>query len=89
MTIWMTALDKQPGVHLVGVKETWQCLFAKCILRIIGYKAITACKNNQLCNGLKAGIYRAVHGVQSLWEDNFSTDNWGFLLVDGKTRSTR
>ena len=29
---WMISLDKQPGVHMVGVGDTWLRLMSKCIL---------------------------------------------------------
>ena len=34
--------------------------------------------------GLKAEIYRAVHGVEYIWEANSTEEIWGFLLVDAK-----
>ena len=42
------------------------------------------CQDNQLCAGLKSGIYSAIHGVQDLWDENLSTEEWGFLLVDAR-----
>ena len=32
----LIALDKQPGVCLVGVGETWISIFAKIVLEVIG-----------------------------------------------------
>ena len=43
-----------------------------------------ACQDDQLCAGLKAGIDGAIHGVQALWDENSSTEEWDFLLVDAK-----
>ena len=43
-----------------------------------------AFKDDQLCDRLKAGINGAIHGVQALWEENLSTEEWVFLLVDAK-----
>ena len=34
--------------------------------------------------GLNAEIYRAVHGVEYIWEANSTEENWGVLLVDAK-----
>ena len=43
-----------------------------------------AFQDDQLCAGLKAGIDGAIHRVQSLWDENLSTEEWGFSLVDAK-----
>ena len=47
-------------------------------------EATIACRYDQLCAGLKAGIDGAVHGVQDIWDENSTTEDWGFLLVDKK-----
>ena len=80
----LIALDKQPGVRPVGVGETWRRLFAKIILKVTGPEATMACQDDQLFPGLKVGIDGAIHGVQSLRDENLSTEEWGFLLVDAK-----
>ena len=49
-------LDKLPGVHTVGVGEMWRLIFAN--------EATHACKDDQLCAGLKSEIDGTVHGVQ-------------------------
>ena len=54
------------------------------MLRVTGPKSINACQNDQLYAGLKAVIDRDVHGFQSIWDENLSTEYWGFLLVDAK-----
>ena len=74
----LIALDKQPGVYLVGVGETWWRLFSKIALKVTGPEATMVCQDDQLCAGLKAGIDGAVHGVQSLSDKNASTKEWGF-----------
>ena len=43
-----------------------------------------ACHYYQLCAVSKAVIDDAIHGVQSLWVKNLTTENWGFLFVDEK-----
>ena len=80
----LIALDKQPGVRPVGVGETWRRLFAKIVLKVTGPEATMTCQGDQLCAGLKAGIDGVIHGVQALWDENSTTENWGFLLVDAK-----
>ena len=65
----------------VGVRETWRSLFEKCVLKVTGSEATNACQNDPLCSGLKAEIGGAVHKVRPIWDANFSTDDYGFLLV--------
>ena len=84
MSGWIISLDKQPGVRLVGVGEMWRNLFANIVLKVTVPEATMACQDDQLCAGLKAGIDSAIHGVQALWDENLSTDEWGVLLVDAK-----
>ena len=76
--------DKQPDVHPVGVRENWRRLFAKIVIKVTVPEATIACRYDQLCAGLKAGIDGAVHGVQAIWDENSTTEDWGFLLVDKK-----
>ena len=68
-------LEKQPGVHLVGIRETRRLLFAKCVLNFMGPKSTNAFKDDHLCAGLKVGIDKALHGVQAIWDSNLSTEN--------------
>ena len=39
-------------------------------------------KDDQISAGLKAVMYRAVHGVQYIWDANSTEENCGFVLVD-------
>ena len=66
----LIVLEKQPGVSPVGVGETWLRLFANIILKFTVLEETMACKDNQLCSGLKAGIDGVIHGVQALWDKN-------------------
>ena len=52
----LIALDKQPGIKLVLVGETWQILKAKCLLRVTGLKAKSAYGTTNLAGGVEAGI---------------------------------
>ena len=72
----LIALDKQPGVCLVGVGETWRCLFANILIMVTGLESTMVCQYDQLCAGLKAGIYGVVNGVQAVWDENLTTDDW-------------
>ena len=85
MSSCLIALDKWTGIHQVGVGETWQRIFSKCVLRATGPEATNECQDDQLCAGLKAGIDGDVHGVQNIWDANSSTEDWGFMLEYKKT----
>ena len=80
----LIALDKQPGVRPVGVGETWRQMFAKIVLKVMGPEATMAFQDDQLFSGFKLGINGAVCIFQALWDENSSTEEWGFLLVDAK-----
>ena len=80
----LIALEKQPSFFLFGVGETWRLLFAKCVLKVTGPEATSACQDNQLCPVLKEGIEGTVHGVQAIWDTKVTTEDWGLLLIDAK-----
>jgi hypothetical protein len=65
MAARLVALDKQPGVHPVGIGEVWRRLFSKVLLKVVGSQATAACGNYNLCAGLPAGIEGAAHAVCS------------------------
>ena len=60
----MTALDKQPSVRPVGVRETWRRFFDKIVLKVTGPEATMACQYDHLCAVLKSGTDGAFHGVK-------------------------
>ena len=78
----LIVLEKWPGILPVGVGETWQRLFAKCVMSITVLEATNACQDDQLYASLKAVIDRALNGVQDIWDANSSMKYWIFLLVD-------
>ena len=41
------------------------------MLKVTGLEVTMACQDYQLCDGLKAGIDGAVHGVQAIWDEIF------------------
>ena len=65
-------LEKRPGVHPVGVGETWRRLSSKFVLRVTGPEATNVCQYEQLCAGLNVVIERDVNGVQAIWDAKFS-----------------
>ena len=71
----LIALDKQPGVHPVGIGETWRRLFANIVLTVTGPEATIACQDDQLCAGLKARIDGAVQGVQAIQDKKLTTED--------------
>ena len=80
----LIALDKQPDVRHIGEGETWRRLFANIVLKFTVPEATIACQDDQLCAGINMGIDGVIHRVQALWDENSSTEEWGFLLVDRK-----
>ena len=44
----LVALDKKPGVRLVGIGETLRRALAKLVMKVAGEQAKTACGNLQL-----------------------------------------
>ena len=74
----LIALDRQPGLSLVGVGEIWRRIFAKIVLKVTGTEATMECQDDQLCARLKAGIDGGIHRVQALQVENLSTEEWFF-----------
>ena len=63
MAFCLVALDKRPGVCPVDIGETFRRALAKLVMRSVGDQLKTACRNIQLCAGLKVGIEGATHAV--------------------------
>ena len=63
----LIALDKSPGIRLVGIGETWRRILAKCLLRVSGQESKAACGTEQLAGGVEAGIERAIHAAHLKW----------------------
>ena len=40
------------------------------------------CQDDQMCAILKEAIDSAIHGVQALWDENLTMEDWRFLLLD-------
>ena len=66
----LIALDKQPGIRPVGVGEIWWRLMGKCLLRVAGPEAKSACGMTQLAGGVEAGKEGAIHAMHVLWEEH-------------------
>ena len=89
MSSRLLAFDKQPGVRPVGVGETWRRLFARIVLKVTGLEATMECQDDHICAGLKAGIDGVIHWVQALWDENSSTEEWGFFTCRRKEHVQR
>ena len=66
----LIALDKQKGIRLVGVGETWCRLMAKCLLKVAGPESKSACGTTQIGGGLESGIEGAIHAMRVLFEEH-------------------
>ena len=75
----LIALDKNPGVRLIGICEVPRRIIAKAILSVIRYDVMGAVGSLQLCGGQTAGIEAAVHAVRSVFH---SDECRGVLLID-------
>ena len=78
----LIALDKQPGIRPVGVGDTWRRLMAKCLLKVVGPEAKSACDTTQLAGGLENRIKGAIHAMRVLFKEHRKEEDWGFLLID-------
>ena len=63
----LITLKKSPGVRLVGIRETWRQMMAKCLLWVTGKEDKAACGTKQLAGGVDAGIEGGIHSIRVLW----------------------
>ena len=77
----LIALDKCPGVHLIGVGDTSRRIIAKAILTTLQFDIKDAVSLYQLCAGHTAGVEAAVHTVQELFSDQITE---AVLMVNAK-----
>ena len=63
MSFRLVALDKSPGVRPKEIGETLRQALAKLVMRAAGDQAKMLCGNLQLCAGLEAGVWGAIHAV--------------------------
>ena len=55
------ALDKSPGIRMIGVGETLRWIIGKSVSLVIKDDAESVCGSKQLCAGLKCGIEGVIH----------------------------
>ena len=78
----LAVLDKQPGIYPFKVGETWRRLFAKIMLNVTGPEATSTCQDDHMCDGIKAGIDGAAHGVQDILDSMSTTEENVFNTIN-------
>ena len=63
----LIALDKNPGMRLIGVGETLRRIVGKAVGHLTRLDIEEVCGVSQLCPGLKAGIEGRVHAICELF----------------------
>ena len=79
----LIALNKYPGVHLIGVGEALQHILCKVVALATLADLKDVCGVVWLCYGLRAGMEGAIHAVCELF-DFHSNDSCGVLLSDAR-----
>ena len=79
MSAHLIGLNKCPGFRSVGVGETWQKKLAKFVLVVTGAEAEEACRKEEICSVLEAGIEGGIHALRLLWQQHTQEEDWGFL----------
>ena len=72
----IVALEKLPGVWLVGIGETLCQALAKLVLRAAGDQENTSCGKLQLFAGLEDIIEGGTNNVRSIQEEGGTTDQY-------------
>jgi hypothetical protein len=80
----LIALDKQPGVRPIGIKDSACRLMSKVMVELTKEEAAKACGTDQLCAGLEAGCEAACHWATMDWDKLCDTADFGSLLIDAK-----
>ena len=65
MASHLIALDKNPGVHTIGIGDTARHIIAKAILNITRQDVQEAAGSVQLCAGQIPSIEAAIHAIRS------------------------
>ena len=84
MSVRLIGLDKHPGVQPVEVRETWQIMVVKCVLKVTCQEVKEDCMTDQLCILVEAGIEGVIHVMHLPWQHHSQEYDLGFLLIDAQ-----
>uniref|UniRef100_A0A0G4I0N2 Reverse transcriptase domain-containing protein n=1 Tax=Chromera velia CCMP2878 TaxID=1169474 RepID=A0A0G4I0N2_9ALVE len=92
MACRLVALDKCPGVCLVGIGEAIRRFLRKAVMKETREEQLLqeACGADQQCSGLMGGLEGGIHAVRELWETltqeagDDPEKAFGTLLIDAK-----
>jgi len=81
MASHLIALNKFPGVRLIGIGETLCRVIGKTVCLATRLDAALVCGSDQLCAGLQAEIEGAIHAMNGLFAAHQDDVNgWGVLV---------
>jgi hypothetical protein len=80
----LIALDKQPGVHPIGIKDVACGLVSKWMVELTKEEAAIVCGFDQLCTGHEAGCETAAHWAALEWDRLSEMVDFGTLLIDAE-----
>ena len=61
----LVALDKNPGIWLIGIWETVRCIIAKAVISVTYHDVLEAAGSFQLCACQPAGVEALIHAVRA------------------------
>jgi hypothetical protein len=62
----LIALNREPGVRLIGIGEVPRRIIAKAILKVVGDDVKLAAGTLQTCAGQEAGCEAAIHTMKEI-----------------------
>ena len=72
-------LDKNPFTRPIGIGETWQWCFEKCVLEVSVLEAKEAYGTEQIYGGLESVIEEVIHTMFMLWKEEFQ--EWYLVII--------
>ena len=77
----LIALDKNPGIHPIGIGETLGRIIGKTVCPLTKFDLSDTCNISQLCGGVRCGIEAAIHTISVLFKEH-EGEGWGVLMID-------